>query len=92
MSDTASVHTGARAIFSSRPSPRGVYGTDPDRVIDAIRHRALRQLTCRNSADGRRLGLVIEGGGGSHPPVAPSPSPTSGFPGCSTMCMPPPPA
>jgi predicted patatin/cPLA2 family phospholipase len=32
-------------------------------VIDAIRLRALRQLTCRNAADGRRLGLVIEGGG-----------------------------
>ena len=63
MSDAAAVHTGARAIFSSQPSPRGVYGTDPDRVIDAIRHRALRQLTCSNAADGRRLGLVIEGGG-----------------------------
>ena len=63
MRDAASVHTDARAIFSSQPSPRGVYGTDPDRVIDAIRHRALRQLTCRNAADSRRLGLVIEGGG-----------------------------
>lgn len=63
MSDAASVRTGERAIFSFRPSPRGVYGTDPDRVIDAIRLRALRQLTCRNAADGRRLGLVIEGGG-----------------------------
>ena len=63
MSDAASVHTAERAIFSFRPSPRGVYGTDPDRVIDAIRLRALRQLTCRNAADGRRLGLVIEGGG-----------------------------
>jgi predicted patatin/cPLA2 family phospholipase len=63
MSGAASVPTGTRAIFSSRPSPRGVYGTDPDRVIDAIRHRALRQVTCRNAAEGRRLGLVIEGGG-----------------------------
>ena len=63
MSDAASEHPGARTIFSSRPSPRGVYGTEPDRVIDAIRHRALRQLTCRNATDGRRLGLVIEGGG-----------------------------
>lgn len=63
MSDAASMHTGARAIFSSQPSPRGVYGTDPDRVIDAIRHRALCQLACHNAADGRRLGLVIEGGG-----------------------------
>jgi predicted patatin/cPLA2 family phospholipase len=63
VSDAASVQTGVRAIFSSRPSPRGVYGTDPDRAIEAIRHRALRQLTCRNAGDGRRLGLVIEGGG-----------------------------
>lgn len=55
--------SGARAIFSSTPSPRGVYGTDPDRVIEAIRYRALRQLTCRDAGDGRRLGLVIEGGG-----------------------------
>ncbi|HEV7671721.1 MAG TPA: patatin-like phospholipase family protein [Thermoanaerobaculia bacterium] len=53
----------ARAIFTSQPSPRGVYGTDPDRVIEAVRHRALKQLTCRDAADGRRLGLVIEGGG-----------------------------
>lgn len=63
MSDAATMQTGVRAIFSSQPSSRGVYGTDPDRVIDAIRHRALRQLTCRNAADGRRIGLVIEGGG-----------------------------
>lgn len=63
MTDAVSLHSGARAIFSSQPSPRGVYGTDPDRVIDAIRHRALHQFTCRNAADGRRLGLVIEGGG-----------------------------
>lgn len=63
MSNAAAMHTGARAIFSSRPSPRGVYGTDPDRVINAIRHRALRQLTCRDADDGRRIGLVIEGGG-----------------------------
>lgn len=53
----------ARAIYCSKPSARGVYGTDPDRVIDAIRYRALRQLTCRDAGDGKRLGLVIEGGG-----------------------------
>jgi predicted patatin/cPLA2 family phospholipase len=63
VSDAASAHTGAREVFSSRPSLRGVYGTDPDQVIGAIRHRALRQLTCHDAADGRRLGLVIEGGG-----------------------------
>ena len=63
MSNASSVHTAPRAVFSSEPSPRGVYGTDPDRVIDAIRHRALRNLTCRTADDGRRLGLVIEGGG-----------------------------
>jgi len=63
MSDAASVHDGARAVFSSKPNSRGVYGTDPDQVIDAIRRRALGQLTCRTANDGRRLGLVIEGGG-----------------------------
>jgi predicted patatin/cPLA2 family phospholipase len=60
---TAAGATGARTVFSSEPSPRGVYGTDPDRVIEAIRHRALNRLTCREAGDGRRLGLVIEGGG-----------------------------
>lgn len=63
MNGAASRQPVARAVFSSSPSPRGVYGTDPDRVIEAIRHRALHQLTCRNADDGRRLGLVIEGGG-----------------------------
>lgn len=57
------MHTETRSTFSSLPSRREIYGTDPDRVIDAIRHRALHQLTCSDAGDGRRLGLVIEGGG-----------------------------
>jgi predicted patatin/cPLA2 family phospholipase len=32
-------------------------------VLEAIRRRALAQRTCRDAQDGRRLGLVIEGGG-----------------------------
>jgi len=63
MNDATPMPAQTRTIFSSAPSPLGVYGTDPDQVIEAIRYRALRQLTCRTANDGRRIGLVIEGGG-----------------------------